>query len=75
MDKIEVFRKKCLNSADTEEIFHSLAFKFTSVDPLQTGQIDSSKRLLVFGKDSNGNDEKNVRQQWGVNFAPLIKCP
>lgn len=75
MNKIEGFRKKFLNTADIEEIFSNLAFKFTSVDPLQIGQTDSSKRMLVFGKDSNGNDEKNVRQQWGVNFGPRIKCP
>lgn len=31
--------------------------------------------MLIFGKDSNGNDVRNVRQQIGVNYGPRIKCP
>lgn len=74
-DKIEAFRKRFLNTEDVEKIFHNLAYNFTEVNPLQVGQTNSSKRMLIFGKDENGNDVKNVRQQHGVNYGPHIKCP
>ena len=74
-DKIEAFRKRFLNTEDIEMIFHNLAYSFTEVNPLQVGQSSSSKRMLIFGKDDNGNDVKNVRQQHGVNYGPHIKCP
>jgi hypothetical protein len=74
-DKIEAFRKRFLNTEDIEKIFHNLAYNFTEVNPLQVGQASSSKRMLIFGKDENGNDVKNVRQQYGVNYGPHIKCP
>lgn len=74
-DKIEAFRKRFLNTEDIEKIFHNLAYDFTEVNPLQVGQTSSSKRMLIFGKDENGNDVKNVRQQHGVNYGPHIKCP
>lgn len=47
---------------------------YTRVDVSQIGQTDSSKRLLVFGKTSEGLDYKNERQQYGVNFGPRICC-
>lgn len=75
MDKIETFRKRFLNTEDIAKIFHNLAYDFTEVNPLQVGQTSSSKRMLIFGKDENGNDVKNVRQQHGVNYGPHIKCP
>lgn len=75
MDKIEAFRKRFLNTEEIEKIFNNLAYNFTEVNPLQVGQTSSSKRMLIFGKDENGNDVKNVRQQHGVNYGPHIKCP
>ena len=74
-DKIEAFRKRFLNTDAIKNIFPNLANGFTEVNPLQVGQTSSSKRMLVFGKDENGNDVKNVRQQKGVNYGPHIKCP
>lgn len=74
-DKIESFRKKFLNTKDIEKIFFNLAYNFTEVNPLQVGQASSSKRMLIFGIDQNGQNVKNVRQQYGVNFGPYIKCP
>ena len=74
-EKIEAFRKRFLNTEDIAKIFHNLAYDFTEVNPLQVGQTSSSKRMLIFGKDENGNDVKNVRQQHGVNYGPHIKCP
>lgn len=74
-EKIEAFRKKFLNTEDIAKIFHNLAFSFTEVNPLQVGQTSSSKRMLKFGKDENGNAFKNPRQQVGVNYGPNIKCP
>ncbi len=74
-DNIEAFRKRFLNTEDIEKIFPNLAYNFTEVNPLQVGQTISSKRMLIFGNDENGNDVKNVRQQYGVNFGPHIKCP
>jgi len=75
LDQIEWFRKKYLNTPDIEKIFPNLAYEFTPVSELQIGQTNSSKRMLVFGKDDNGNSIKNVRQQEGVNYGPHIKCP
>ncbi len=75
LEKIENFRKKFLNTKDIERIFPNLAYEFTKVNPLQVGETSSSKRMLIFGKDSNGNDVRNVRQQYGVNSGPRIKCP
>ena len=75
LEKIEKFRKKFLNTKDIERIFPNLAYEFTKVNPLQVGETSSSKRMLIFGKDSNGNDVRNVRQQYGVNSGPRIKCP
>ena len=74
-EKIESFRKKYLNTPDIEKIFPNLAYEFTPVSELQIGQTNSSKRMLVFGKDDDGNSKKSVRQQEGVNFGPHIKCP
>jgi len=74
-DKIEAFRNRFLNTKEIKKIFHNLANNFTEVNPLQIGQTSSSKRMLVFGKDNDGNDIKNPRQQKGVNFGPHIKCP
>jgi hypothetical protein len=74
-EKIEAFRKRFLNTEDIEKIFPNLAYTFTQVNPLQVGQTSSSKRMLIFGKDENGNDVRNVRQQYGVNYGPHIKCP
>ena len=74
-DKIEAFRNRFLNTKEIKKIFHNLANNFTEVNPLQIGQTSSSKRMLVFGKDNDGNDVKNPRQQKGVNFGPHIKCP
>ena len=74
-DKIEAFRKRFLNTEDIEKIFHNLAYRFTEVNPLQVGQTNSSKRMLIFGKNTNGNDFRNARQQMGVNYGPRIKCP
>ena len=74
-EKIEGFRKRFLNTKDIEEIFHNLAYSFTEVNQLQVGQTSSSKRMLIFGKDKYGKDVKNVRQQYGVNYGPYIKCP
>lgn len=74
-NKIEAFREKYLNSRDIESIFHGLAYRFTRVEPLQLGRTDSSKRMLVFGKNANNNAFKHVRQQYGVNYGPHIKCP
>ena len=75
LEKIENFRKKFLNTNDIERIFPNLAYEFTKVNPLQVGKTSSSKRMLIFGKDSNGNDVRNARQQYGVNSGPRIKCP
>lgn len=75
LEKIENFRTKFLNTKDIEKIFPNLAHKFTKVNPLQVGRTSSSTRMLIFGKDSNGNDVRNVRQQIGVNSGPRIKCP
>ena len=55
-EKIEAFRKRFLNTEDIAKIFHNLAYDFTEVNPLQVGQTNSSKRMLIFGKDENGND-------------------
>ncbi|MCR4768644.1 MAG: hypothetical protein K5874_00280 [Bacteroidaceae bacterium] len=74
-EKIEAFRKRFLNTEDIEKIFHNLAYDFTEAKQIQVGQTNSSKRMLIFGKDENGNDVRNVRQQSGVNFGPHIKCP
>ena len=74
-DKIEAFRKRFLNTEDIAKIFHNLAYDFTEVNPLQVDQTSSSKRMLIFGKDENGNDVRTPRQQHGVNFGPHIKCP
>lgn len=74
-DKIDAFRKRFLNTEDIEKIFHNLAYDFTEVNPLQVGQTGSSKRMLIFGKDMNGDDVRNQRQQYGVNYGPRIKCP
>lgn len=74
-NKIEAFRKRFLNTEDIEKIFPNLAYHFTEIKEIQVGQTNSSKRMLVFGKDSNGNDVKNARQQVGVNFGPHVKCP
>lgn len=74
-EKIEAFRRAYLNSESIEKIFHGLAYSFTRVEPSQLGKADSSKRMLVFGRDANGNPVKNVRQQYGVNHGPHIKCP
>lgn len=74
-DKIEAFRQKFLNTQEIKNIFLHLANCFTEVNPLQIGQTSNSKRMLVFGKDNDGNDVKNPRQQKGVNFGPRIKCP
>ena len=75
LEKIENFRKKFLNTKDIERIFPNLAYEFTKVNPLQVGKTSSSTRMLIFGKDSNGNNVRNVRQQYGVNSGPRIKCP
>lgn len=75
LEKIENFRTKFLNTKDIERIFPNLAHEFTKVNPLQVGRTSSSTRMLIFGKDSNGNDVRNVRQQIGVNYGPRIKCP
>lgn len=75
LEKIENFRTKFLNTKDIEKIFPNLAHKFTKVNPLQVGRTSSSTRMLIFGKDSNGNNVRNVRQQIGVNSGPRIKCP
>lgn len=75
LEKIEAFRKRFLETEAIEKIFNNLARGFTEVNPLHVGQSSSSKRMLIFGKDQNGNDVKNVRQQYGVNFGPHIKCP
>lgn len=75
LEKIENFRKKFLNTKDIERIFPNLAYEFTKVNPLQVERTSSSTRMLIFGKDSNGNDVRNVRQQIGVNSGPRIKCP
>lgn len=74
-DKIDAFRKRFLNTNDIEKIFHNLAFSLTEVNPLQVGQTTSSKRMLIFGKDQNGNDAKFARQQHGVNYGPHKRCP
>ena len=74
-DQIEWFRKKYLNTEGIAKIFHNLAYKFTSVNELQLGQISSTKRTLVFGKTPEGEVYKNARQQSGVNYGPHIKCP
>lgn len=74
-DKIEAFRKGFLETEDFEKVFHNLAHHFTEVNPLQVGQTSSSKRMLKFGQDKNGNTFKNPRQQMGVNYGPIIKCP
>lgn len=75
LEKIDNFRTKFLNTKDIERIFPNLAHEFTKVNPLQVGRTSSSTRMLIFGKDSNGNDVRNVRQQIGVNYGPRIKCP
>lgn len=75
LDQIEWFRKKYLNTPDIEKIFPNLACEFTPVSELQVGQTSCSKRMLVFGKDEDGNFKKNARQQEGVNFGPHVKCP
>lgn len=75
MHKIEAFRDKFLDTEAIEKIFPKLATHFTLVNPLQVGQASSSKRMLVFGKDENGQDYKNTRQQIGVNFGPRVRCP
>ena len=74
-NKIEASRKRFLNTEDIEKILPNLAYQFTEVSEMQVGHTSSSKRMLVFGKDSNGNDMKNARQQVGVNFGPHVKCP
>lgn len=74
-EQIEWFRKNYLNTTDLEKIFNNLAYEFTSINPLQTGTTSSSKRMLVFGRDENGEWFKNARQQIGVNHGPHIKCP
>lgn len=75
MQKIENFRDRFLDTEAIEKIFPKLASHFTQVNPLQTGQASSSKRMLVFGKDENGQDYKNTRQQIGVNYGPRVRCP
>lgn len=35
----------------------------------------SSKRMLVYGRDTYGNFFKHALQQYGVNYDPHIKCP
>ena len=73
--KIEEFRKRFLNPKDIEKIFPELADHFTSVNPMQVGQTDKAKRMLVFGRDASGYIHKNVRPQIGINQGPHIKCP
>lgn len=73
--KIEEFRKRFLNTKDIEKIFPELAYHFTSVNPMQVGQTDNAKRMLVFGRGSSGHIHKSVRPQMGINQGPHIKCP
>lgn len=74
MQKIESFRSRFLDTEAIQKIFPKLARHFTEVNPLQIGQASSSKRMLVFGQDMNGQYFKNSRQQAGVNFGPRVRC-
>lgn len=74
-NKIDAFRRKYLSDQKIKEIFPNLAPAFTTVQPSQIGQTDSSKRKLVFGKTSENEYYKAERQQYGVNYGPRISCP
>lgn len=74
-DKIEAFRQRFLDSESLSSLLPDLAHTFTEVNPLQVGSSNEAKRQLVFGKDTQGCDHKNISQQKGINCGPHIKCP
>ena len=70
LEKITWFKNPYLTSEELREIFPELSSDFTPVDNLNLGQVDQSKRMLRFGKQT-----RNTRQQYGINFGPAQSCP
>ena len=68
-DKITEFKDRYLNRESLNHIFINLASEFSLVNELQIGQIDSSKRTLIFG-----NGYKSTRPQDGINYGPAKGC-
>ncbi len=68
-DKITEFKNRYFNKESLNHIFINLASEFTLVNELQIGQIDSSKRTLIFG-----NGYKSTRPQDGINYGPAKGC-
>ena len=70
LQKIIDFKDKYLIDTELREVFIDLDTNFRQVNPLQVGQVDESKRMLMFG-----GGEKNLRQQAGINHGPARISP
>ena len=68
--KITEFQKRYLCDKELKKVFNELADDFREVNPLQVGQVEESKRMLVFGRNT-----KELRQQRGINNGPARISP
>lgn len=63
--KITAFKEHYLQGEELRSIFPNLSKDFASVQPIQVGKVDESKRMLVFGQEY-----RDIRQQSGINYGP-----
>ena len=70
LSKITYFKNKYLSPERIGHIFENIATEFTSINSLQVGLTNSSKRMLRFK-----NGVTNVRQFKGIESGPAKSCP